>query len=298
MPTVPVGAWLDRVGQLTGQLESLLDSTARVRRREVAAAERDLPTNEVVAELGQASLLADLARSQRPPPAGGWGQPLLDPVSGVPVGHLVAAQAPESARSVAPAPVELPEGSGLDLPPRSENAPGWSRVLDELAWFRAKLLEFHYLETKLAVLNRDSGKTYTSTCRALVDQLKENLIALHSNGAVTYVQSGIMLRALPHAAVVWVHHIENYLRVIVRDHTLRSDLDPKVNELVHALPHARMIHEQKAHPDMNTWFDCGVKPGVLPDRLKELLEAWERRSVGDEQAAEMEERLLRSFVYN
>ena len=35
------------------------------------------------------------------------------------------------------APIVLPEGAGLDLPSRVANAPGWDRVLDELAWSAA-----------------------------------------------------------------------------------------------------------------------------------------------------------------
>ena len=50
----------------------------------------------------------------------------------------------------------------------------------------------------------------------------------------------------------------------------------EVTELMHALPYARMVKEQSAHPDINTWFDCGLKPGVLPSRLKELLEVTRR----------------------
>ena len=43
---MPVGLWLDRVGQLTGQLETLVEGAARIRRIEVRHADRDLPHNE------------------------------------------------------------------------------------------------------------------------------------------------------------------------------------------------------------------------------------------------------------
>lgn len=278
---------MDRIGAMNQKMDSLLQTTAQLRQREVAQAGRDLPGNRVVNELAAVGAYEDWQRRKMPPPW--YGDPILHRDTGTPVAS--ARDKPFGALTA-----EVPLEAGLDLPARSNDAPGWGRVLDELSWFRAKLVDFHNVGPELLELNRDGGKTYISMCKALVLQLQDNLIALHHAGSVTYVESGLHLRALPHGPVVWVHHIENYLRVLLKDHSARSSLEPKVAELLDRLPCARMI-SQPSNPDMNTWFDCGSRAGLLPERLKELFDAWEKRAVTDAQAAEMEERLLHDFVY-
>jgi hypothetical protein len=278
---------MDRIGVMNQNLDRLLDTTAHLRRREISHAEHELPGNRVVNELAAFGAYDDWQRRKMPPP---WlGDPILHRDTGTPVAS--ARGKPFGALTA-----EIPIEAGLDLPARSDDAPGWGRVLDELSWFRAKLIDFHNIGPELLELNRDGGKTYTSMCKALVQQLQENLTALHRAGSVTFVESGLQLRALPHGPVVWIHHIENYLRVLLKDHSARGSLEPKVAHMLERIPCARMIHEP-ANPDMNTWFDCGSRSGVLPERLKELFDAWEKRAVTDIQAAEMEERLLHDFVY-
>lgn len=304
--------FLVNMERTTSKLAALLHTARLLRERELSLARADFTESDEARKELIAKARHDIAFQQQLARAdlsdGHWHGPRpWDPPA-----QPAAPESPRSPRVQLAEDVELPSPSPppanqvrLPMPPPptqlpgpSPDAPGWTLVLDEVRNLRGKLLELHSMAPQLSELNHDGGRTYLAMARALLDQLRSNLLAMHAEGIVTFVQDpGVGIRAVPNGPVVWLHHLAAYLALLLQNHILREWLQPAADSVMASLPVSRLGFPRVA-PETRTWYDVGVHPGVLPQRLQTLLDLWQTHEVDDDKAVEMEENLLRAFVYN
>jgi len=155
---------------------------------------------------------------------------------------------------------------------------------------------------QLELLNNDGGQSYLRMTKSAFDQLRMNYVALHDKKLLTFVdpptlEGGATLKTMPFGNVAWKHHLGAYIDLLMQNHELKHELQDTVEDFMRQLPTSRLGFPRLV-PEARSWFDCGLSNNVLPHRLKTLHTLWETENIDDDMAAEMEERVLRAFIYN